>query len=299
MRRVMQSRSGLPLDQPEFFSADVVKARRFYLNLKPAAGERLSVVCGGVEHCSREYQVKRSHFPFYSIEYVAQGGGELVLGGGRHALEPGMLFAYGPEIAHSITATCSAPLVKYFVDFAGSDSAALLASCDLRPGHVSKVFPPYALQNLFDELIDTGTQYKHNGGLLCARLLECMILKLAGIRVPLEGGEELAFSTYQKARQLIAERFEKLRTLQDISRECHVSEAHLCRVFRRYDRLSPYQFLLRVKMNAAAQRLSEPGALVKQVAEEMGFCDQFHFSRVFKSVLGMPPVLFRKLHRLE
>ena len=48
-------------------------------------------------------------------------------------------------------------------------------------------------------------------------------------------------------------------------------------------------------MNHAATRLSEPNTLVKQVAEETGYTDPFHFSRVFKNVLGLSPDAFRRI----
>jgi len=48
-------------------------------------------------------------------------------------------------------------------------------------------------------------------------------------------------------------------------------------------------------MNHAAERLQQSGALVKQVAEEAGFADPFHFSRVFTSVFGLSPLAFRGL----
>jgi AraC-like DNA-binding protein len=35
--------------------------------------------------------------------------------------------------------------------------------------------------------------------------------------------------------------------------------------------------------------------MVKQVAEEAGFANQFHFSRVFKSVFGVPPRMMAKM----
>jgi AraC family transcriptional regulator of arabinose operon len=48
-------------------------------------------------------------------------------------------------------------------------------------------------------------------------------------------------------------------------------------------------------MNAAAEQLHKPGALVKNVAADLGFTNPFHFSRVFKSVFGIPPDAFRSL----
>jgi AraC-like DNA-binding protein len=48
-------------------------------------------------------------------------------------------------------------------------------------------------------------------------------------------------------------------------------------------------------MNLAAERLRDPGSLVKQVAAALGFSDPFHFSRAFKSVFGLSPEAFRRL----
>jgi AraC-like DNA-binding protein len=48
-------------------------------------------------------------------------------------------------------------------------------------------------------------------------------------------------------------------------------------------------------MNAAAGQLAQPGALVKNVAADLGFTNPFHFSRVFKSVFAVSPESFRQL----
>jgi AraC-like DNA-binding protein len=80
-----------------------------------------------------------------------------------------------------------------------------------------------------------------------------------------------------------------------MAEECHLDAAYLCRLFQRYDHQSPYQFLMRLKMNQAAEWLQQSGALVKQVAVRAGFSDQFHFSRAFKGVFGVAPDVFRRL----
>lgn len=280
---------------PAFFSEHVAQARRFYLDLNPPRNRPLVVACGGLEHCTPDYSIHRDTFPFFSIEYVVRGQGEVKLKARSYPLEPGRLFAYGPGVAHRITGNPAHPLVKYFVDFSGSRATGLLNSCGLAPGRVSQVFPPNVLQPLFDELIHSGLQARAESPELCAKLLECLALRIMGSTAPVDGAETLAFATYQHCRQHIGQHFLKLRTLEQAARECHINNAYLCRLFRRYDNQTPYQFLLRLKMNFAAERLQQSGALVKQVAEETGFSDPFHFSRVFRSVMGLSPVAFRGL----
>ena len=280
---------------PEFFSADVAAARRFYLDLNPPKNRSLAVVCGGLEHCAPNYTIHRDTFPFYSIEYVVRGHGELKLKGRSYPLKPGRLFSYGPGIPHHITGETGSPLVKYFVNFAGTGAAELLRSCGLPPGRVTEVFPTNALPPLFDELIHAGLRMRRESADLCVKLLECLALRIAGARAPVKGLETHAFATFQQCRQYIENHCLRLRTLEQIATECHVNNAYLCRLFRHHDNQSPYQYLIRLKMNHAAERLQSPGTLVKQVAEETGFADPFHFSRVFSSVVGISPTGFREL----
>jgi AraC-like DNA-binding protein len=280
---------------PDFFSTDVLEARRFYLDLRPPKDRRLAVVCGGCEHCRPDYAIRRSTFPFYSIEFVAQGYGTVRLQDRVHRLQPGRLFSYGPRLRHDIAADPAQPLVKYFVDFCGEDARRLLSRCGLAPGGVAQVFPPHEVQGVFDELIRSGLKGTRWSRELCAKLLECLALKIADARAPLAGAETLAFTTYQQCRQHIQRHFRRLRTLQQLTEECHVNGAYLCRLFRRYDHQSPYQCLLRLKMNLAAELLQQRGVLVKQVAEQVGFGDPFHFSRAFKGVFGLAPESFRRL----
>jgi AraC-like DNA-binding protein len=284
-----------PAEIPEFFSPHVSEARRFYLNLNPPPKLPLAVVSGGCEYCTSDYAIHRATFPFYSIEFVVRGRGEVTLQGRKHDLQPGRVFSYGPGVRQDIAADSANPPVKYFVDFTGRKARHLLRSCGLPPGNVSWIFPPNEIQNVFDELIRCGQRGSRQSAALCAKLLECLVLKIAESRAPLAGVETLSFTTYRQCRQHIQQHFRQIRTLRQIAGECHVDAAYLCRLFRRYDHQSPYQFLMRLKMTLAAEWLQQPGALVKQVAEKAGFGDPFHFSRAFKSVFGLAPDAFRRL----
>jgi AraC-like DNA-binding protein/quercetin dioxygenase-like cupin family protein len=283
------------ISAPEFFSPQVSEARRFYLNLKPSKRVPLSVVSGGLEHCLPDYRIQRQTFPFFSIEYVVRGSGSVRLNGRHHKLQPGTVFTYGPGIPHTISADTGAPPVKYFVDFSGTQSKGILRSCRLASGSVSQMALPHELQNLFDELIHCGQRGRPGANELCAKLLECLALRIAESRIPHESAETLSLLSYQNCRKHIEEHFQRLKSLEQLAGECHLDAAYLCRLFQRYDHQSPYQFLMRLKMNLAAEWLEQPGALVKQVAERAGFRDQFHFSRAFKNVLGVSPNTFRRL----
>ncbi len=270
-------------------------ARRFYLDLAPPEQQPLAVVCGGFEHSTPDYVIDRASFPYYSIEFVAHGRGALVLAGQRTALLPGSVFAYGPEVPHHITTDPDDPLGKYFVDFAGRRGERLLRQGGLPPGASGRVFAPREIQRIFDDLIQNGLRSTRLTDRVCAAVLEYLVLKIAESLSTWEAAQSPAYATYDRCRQYIQANYIHLSGLPEIARECHVAPAYLCRLFRRYDHQTPYQFLMRLKMSFAAERLQDPGILVKQVAMELGFEDPFHFSRAFKSVLGVSPQTFRRL----
>ena len=51
---------------------------------------------------------------------------------------------------------------------------------------------------------------------------------------------------------------------------------------------------MRHKMKFAADLLSHPDVLVKQVAMRLEFADQYQFSRHFKRVFGLSPMQFQQ-----
>lgn len=291
----MRRKTPTPGGQPEFFSTQVSEARRFYLDTIGRTRGPLTVVCGGCEHCRPGYQIDRRDFPFHSIEFVARGKGALILAGREHALSPGKVFSYGPGIPHWITTDENAPLVKYFVDFKGPDARKLLRRYGLTPGAATQVASPEAILRVFDDLIANGENDSRYSPLLCATILQQLILKIAETAATEEAHTTAAFSTYQTCRDFIRANCLTIRSLDQVARQCRIDAAYLCRLFRRFDDQSPYQYLMRLKMTAAAQRLQAPDARVKEVAYALGFGDAFHFSRAFKKVFGVSPDAFRKL----
>jgi transcriptional regulator GlxA family with amidase domain len=58
--------------------------------------------------------------------------------------------------------------------------------------------------------------------------------------------------------------------------------------------LSPGQYVMKVRIQAAARALSESSEPIASIAAETGFCDQAALSRHFKQVTGLSPAAYRK-----
>jgi AraC-like DNA-binding protein len=280
---------------PDFFSQQVLEANRFYFDAHSRKHNALRVVCGGCEHCRSNYRIDRMDFPFYSIEFVARGKGAVVLKNAEHNLCAGKVFTYGPGIAHVITTEPDDPLVKYFVDFIGPDAPKILRKFGPTLGNVVQVHSPEIILRIFEDLIKNGQADSPYSLLLCKAILEQLILKIAETSIIENSRTSAAFYTYQSSREVIQKNFMTFKSLEQIAEECHIDSAYLCRLFKRFDNRSPYQYLMRMKMNLAAQKLQLPNSSVKEIAFELGFSDAFHFSRVFKRIFGISPRTFKNL----
>jgi AraC family transcriptional regulator len=76
-----------------------------------------------------------------------------------------------------------------------------------------------------------------------------------------------------------------------------MSKYHFLRTFRHTVGMTPYQFLLGVRMRRAAVRLATSSAPVSAIAFETGFGDLSTFNSRFREVFGMSPTAYRRRER--
>ena len=64
--------------------------------------------------------------------------------------------------------------------------------------------------------------------------------------------------------------------------------------FRRSVGLPPARYQMQKKIERACASLYQGPPSLKQLAAELGFFDEFHFSKAFRQVIGQPPSAYRK-----
>ncbi|MGI8552551.1 MAG: helix-turn-helix transcriptional regulator [Dehalococcoidia bacterium] len=91
----------------------------------------------------------------------------------------------------------------------------------------------------------------------------------------------------------IEERAEQPLDLADLADVASMSKYHFLRTFRQAVGVTPYQFLLGVRMRRAAMRLCTTPIAVATIAFDAGFGDLSTFHHRFREVYGMSPGRFR------
>jgi AraC-like DNA-binding protein len=102
-----------------------------------------------------------------------------------------------------------------------------------------------------------------------------------------------------KAISHIEQHFAERITLDKLARVAQLSKSNLTRCFRLAMGISPIEYLIRLRIRKAAERLRGSDFKILAVAFSVGFSDGNYFARQFRQVMGMSPKAYRRLTQLH
>lgn len=111
--------------------------------------------------------------------------------------------------------------------------------------------------------------------------------------LPPSGKTRRADALLLRARDYVLAHLEEDVSLDDLSRAAHLSKYHFLRLFREQFGITPHQYVLNCRINAARGAL-ETGTRPSDVACRYGFSDLSHFNRRFKRIYGMTPFQYQR-----
>lgn len=98
----------------------------------------------------------------------------------------------------------------------------------------------------------------------------------------------------QTIDHVLAHCAEALR-IDDLAEMAGLSTAQFERRTKKIFQLSAGQFIMKTRIDAAAQRLAEGAESIADIALHCGFCDQSALSRQFRQLTGLSPSQYRQL----
>ena len=98
----------------------------------------------------------------------------------------------------------------------------------------------------------------------------------------------------RKVREYIDAHLATRILLVDLCMLVQRSEAHFTRAFRHTFGESPHAFVIRRRLEAAAEHMLHTDASLRDIALECGFADQPHFTKRFRKVMGQTPAAWRR-----
>lgn len=95
---------------------------------------------------------------------------------------------------------------------------------------------------------------------------------------------------FNSIERYIRHNFSDQISLQSVCSTFGISQSYLSRLFRKYKGVSFNEYLTQLRIEEAKRIIQEnPDMPIKDVALLVGYNDQFYFSRVFRTIVGVPP----------
>ena len=236
----------------------------------------------------------------YAFGVTLAGRQDFFSGGQFHRSSPGNVIQFNPEEVHD--------------GHPGGDSTL---------GYVMAYVSPRQLEALFADALgrENAGQFRSGETLIADIALRQAILELVrlvthqvGSRIdqeqalyrvatrlvqrdgkfqPGDGTVSRPDALLKQAKEYILAHLEEDVSLDDISQAAHLSKYHFLRLFRQQVGMTPHQYVINCRINAARSAL-ETGAGPNDVALRYGFADLSHFNRRFKRIYGMTPYQYRR-----
>ena len=136
------------------------------------------------------------------------------------------------------------------------------------------------------------TDYQARGTAVGQRMLECEFLKVLLILAEhgqnLTGGEALP-AALSRMIVYIKKNLTRPLCLEDVCSHCSISPSYAGRLFRKHMNITATEYINSEKLYYARELMSSTGMTLSQIAEYLGYCDVYYFSKRFKRKFGKAP----------
>ncbi len=274
--------------------AHILDGEYFYYETGPSANKDLMIVWGGFEKCAPDYLVSRRSYPYYIVKYTISGKGTYIKGTQKFILSQDYISGFGPKDEHLYSCDSHDPLMHIFIAFTGSKAKTLFEQSSLDKRGAFKASNPADSLYLIKSLFKTGMTKPPYSQQICCAYLQAFLLNQNPLADDTQ--QTTSFNTYLRCKQYIDVNFMKIESIYAAAEECEINIRYMARLFRKYLRISPHEYIMRLKLNRSANLLLNSNMPVNKIAFMTGFKDPYHFSRAFKKFHNIAPSLYRRLH---
>lgn len=256
----------------------------------------------GWEKCEPLHQFGpaiRNHFLFH---YVISGKGRLNTNDIYYPIHAGQGFLLCPGQSSTYFADEQDPWTYVWIEFDGMrarESVTLAGLSENQPVYTPKR-EEYGTQ-IGQQLMHIVDHPEYSPIRLIGHALIFLdeLIQTSKTKIANTGNKKLRDFYIKEAITFIDANYQYDISIQDIATACGLNRSYFGRLFKETMSLSPQQYLIQYRMTKAAQLLKGSRIPVAEVGIAVGYENQLHFSRAFKSVFDVSPSEYRRTHYIH
>ncbi|MBO5198098.1 MAG: AraC family transcriptional regulator [Lachnospiraceae bacterium] len=252
--------------------------------------------------------VYHSHNDFTEIAYTLSGKGRYQVEGTVYDMQAGDLIICNPGVHHqNLVVNPKEPAVQFFIGFSNYQFRNMPPdTIQLKDGsHFLRLrfeTRQEIAKHCYEILAENEAGQLGKYFMLKAHLMQILLLIVREIMEKKEPQQKgMSFETYNKSyavKKIITylnENYEQKISLDQIAHNMYLSPVYISKIFKDETGETPINYLIKIRLEKAKQILEyEQDSSIKSIANQVGYEDVYHFSKLFKKYYGVSPLLYKK-----
>lgn len=269
-----------------------------YRSLKKQ-GFDANILFFGQENCLPNYYFKGNNVrDCYIIHYVQSGKGILSVANHHTVnLKAGDMFILPKNVACFYKADSKKPWSYFWIGFSGARIKELLQNSKLLNKFYLRQIQESKSYQSFKALFDSA---HHPSSLAAEVLIEANIYRFFYDLItefPENGKKNKQDADHQLhlAISYLNNNFTNPDcSVTSICNAMDISRSHLYTLFKNNFDTSPRDFIIKLRIDKAKEYLTNTNSTIQQISTNIGYTDEFTFSKAFKRQVGLSPSNYRK-----
>ena len=248
---------------------------------------RIEVMEAGLADLGKDWRSEDVCSPYSRLYYVISGMGYLRTRDGEiHVLYPGRLYLIPNGLSYDYFCEDRLEKAYFHINVLLQDRLELFYGCK---DYYELPIGAAAVERMKGWIVSDRTEdFFHMQGEIYHAV--AVFMKMAGVEKKVE----------RNYSEMVTRLFGLLPEvkvsvpMREMARSLNVSESTLAKRFRKETGMSIGDYRQQLAMSRARQLLALGKLSVREIAEELGYCDQFYFCRYFKERQGMTPSAYRQ-----
>ncbi|KKR03643.1 MAG: hypothetical protein UT30_C0023G0001 [Candidatus Uhrbacteria bacterium GW2011_GWF2_39_13] len=251
------------------------------------------IVCIGHNYLGKEWDYKNYCQNFIKIYFIKKGKGVIRFYDKEIILEPNRLYIVPPLKAADYF-VCKPPLVQYWAHFYAKfeNNISLFSLMDfndfVEPENSQVIF--YLFERLYNIYMKSSQFLFFEAEAILRYFLAILRKK------PAKNAEKIMrqISRFGPVLSYLEENISEKTTIKKLAYLVHLHPTYFANSFAKVFGMSPLEFMISQKLEKTQKMLFFTEKPIKEIAAEIGFKDEFYFSRIFKKYIGISPTQYRQ-----
>lgn len=223
--------------------------------------------------------------PINLFEYVLEGEGEVMVDGKWERVCAGDIYVLRQDEDHMYRSCPESPMKKLWINYIADYTPALLDAYGIKSG----IYRSESAKEFFERAYRL-VHAVNTESYVYFDISDCVHGIIRAIAIDRLEPDRADIHRIKDA--LNASVYTKLN-LDQLSAKLHISKSNIIRQFKKHYGITPYDYLIGLKMDAAKLLLRNTQMTIREIADRLCISDQHYFSSLFLDRVGVRPRDYR------